>query len=297
MSWFVKFWGTRGSIPVPGPRSRKYGGNTPCVEIHASPDPALLICDGGTGLRELGLDLMRRRKGEPIRGHFLFSHTHWDHIQGFPFFIPAYQPQNEFLVYGTSPGDHRTFDLLSGQMRSEYFPVEFSELRARITPADLGGGQAVLDGFSVRCLDLRHPGCAFAFAFEREGKKVVYATDTELDLTPTDPGQPAPEPAAIRSLPGALVELARGADLLIGDGQYTDEEYLAHVGWGHSRATTLVDLAVAAGCRQLAVFHHDPMQSDRDVDRKIELCRERATRHGSKLLVFGAREGLELRIG
>jgi phosphoribosyl 1,2-cyclic phosphodiesterase len=295
MSWFVKFWGTRGSCPAPGPQSRKYGGNTSCVEIHA--ESALLICDGGTGLRELGLDLMKRKKGEPIRGHFLFSHTHWDHIQGFPFFVPAYDPRNEFLVYGTSRGDKRTFDLLSGQMRSEYFPVEFSELRARIAPADLGDGHADVEGFSVRCVEVKHPGRSFAFSLEREGKKVVYATDNELDQVLTDPEQPSLDPNARRAFPEPLVEFARGAELLIGDGQYTDEEYPTHVGWGHSRATTLVDLAVAAECRQLAVFHHDPMQSDKDVDRKIELCRERATRHGSKVVVFGAREGLELRIG
>jgi phosphoribosyl 1,2-cyclic phosphodiesterase len=295
MSWFVKFWGTRGSIPAPGQLSRRYGGNTSCVEVYS--ERGLIICDGGTGLRELGMDLVRRRKGEPIRGHFLFSHTHWDHIQGFPFFLPVYDPRNEFLVYGPTRGDRRTYDLLSGQMRSDYFPVEFSELKSRIVPTDLGDGSAEVEDFRVSAYRLQHPGAAFGYAIEKDGRKVVYATDNELDLLVEDKDQIAREPDRPRRLPPALVDFVRGADLLIGDGQYTDEEYPSRVGWGHARATTLLDLAVAGQVKQLAIFHHDPMQSDKDVDRKVEVCHQRAARQGSRLTVFGAREGLELRIG
>jgi phosphoribosyl 1,2-cyclic phosphodiesterase len=295
MSWFVKFWGTRGSIPTPGHLTRRYGGNTSCVEVRS--DQGLIICDGGTGLRELGLDLLRRNKGVPIRGHFLFSHTHWDHIQGFPFFVPVYDPRNEFRVYGPTQGDRRTYDLLSGQMRSDYFPVEFSELKSRILPADLGPGGTAVEDFQVTAHQLQHPGHAFGYAVEKDGRKVIYATDNELDLVVEDREQVPARPERLRALPRPLVDFVRGADLLIGDGQYTDEEYPSRVGWGHARATTLVDLAVAAEVKQLAIFHHDPLQSDKDVDRKVELCRERAARHGSKLTVFGAREGLELKIG
>ena len=134
MSFSIKFWGTRGSIPTPGRRTRLYGGNTSCVEINSG--DTLLILDGGTGLRELGQDLLRRNLSS-IVGHMLFSHSHWDHIQGFPFFTPAYMPGNTFCVYGHEPGDRRMFDLLSGQMRSEYFPVNLCSLiKANLPPPD-----------------------------------------------------------------------------------------------------------------------------------------------------------------
>jgi len=292
MALFVKFWGTRGSIPTPGPSTQRYGGNTACVEVRAG--DALFICDGGTGLRELGIDLIRRHEGRPIVGHMLFSHPHWDHIQGFPFFTPAYRPENTFHIYGTPAGDRRLFRLVSGQMRSDYFPVDFGDLSARIVAEDLS--DAPIGGVSVRALPQRHPGGSFAFSFESQGRKVVYATDNELDELLADRAASLRDPAAPRALPDDLVDFVRGADLLVADGQYGDEEYASKIGWGHPRATTTVDLAVAAGVKQLAITHHDPMQSDADVDAKIEACAARARRFGSDLSVFGAREGVELKI-
>jgi phosphoribosyl 1,2-cyclic phosphodiesterase len=267
MGFFVKFWGTRGSIPTPGFRTQKYGGNTACVEIRI--DDVIFICDGGSGLRELGLDLMTRGAG-PITGHMFYSHSHWDHIQGFPFFIPFYEPDNTFIIYGTSSGDQRMYELLSGQMQSDYFPVDFSEQT--------------------------HQGQSFAYAFSKNGRKVVYATDNELDLTLLNPEESLSNPQALRRAPKPFLDFIKGADLLIADGQYTDEEYPKKIGWGHSRATTTVDLAHQAQAKQLAVFHHDPLQSDADVDKKLDPCLERAERLDPELIVFGAREGVELRI-
>jgi phosphoribosyl 1,2-cyclic phosphodiesterase len=294
MAFLVRFWGTRGSIPTPGRTTNKYGGNTSCVEVRF--DKAMFICDGGTGLRELGVDLMRRGTGS-FAAHFLFSHMHWDHIQGFPFFVPAYVPHNSLLIYGASPGDRRFHNLLSGQMRSEYFPVDFSELRADIKAVDLNHADRVIDGVRVRCIEQRHPGGSYAYSLEKDGRKVVYATDNEIDLTLPNPEAVQKDLAAPRAIPAQFVEFARGADLLIVDGQYTDEEYWPkHVGWGHPRATTSVDLALAAGARQLAIYHHDPMQSDADVEAKIAACRARAGKFSDSLFVFAAREGLELRL-
>ncbi len=294
MSFLVRFWGTRGSIPTPGRATYRYGGNTSCVEIRT--DDSLFICDGGTGLRELGVDLMRRGTA-PISAHLLFSHMHWDHIQGFPFFAPAYRPQNHFHIYGTHPGDTRFHSLLSGQMRSAYFPVDFSELNAHVDATDLGpDGARLIDGVMVRCFEQKHPGLSYAYSLERNGRKVVYATDNEIDLTLADPTLPVREPNALRVIPAKFIEFCRGADLLIADGQYTDTEYLKCTGWGHARATTVVDLAVQAGVRQVAIYHHDPMQSDRDVENKIETCRLRAARFGSPLFVFAAREGIEIKV-
>lgn len=295
MPMFVKFWGTRGSIPTPGPSTARYGGNTACVEVRT--DDALFILDGGTGLRELGTDLLRRYRGEPIVAHMLFSHPHWDHIQGFPFFTPVYQRANTFHIYGTEKGDHRIFKLLSGQMRSDYFPVNFSELSASIHPAELDEGVGQIAGVEVRALSQMHPGGSYAFSLEYEGRKVVYATDHELDLLLPDRAASLRNPDLFRVVPEEIVRFVEGADLLIADGQYTDEEYLEKIGWGHPRATTVVDLAVAAHVKQLGIIHHDPMQADADVERKIAACRARAARFAPGLQVFAAREGVELKIG
>ncbi len=295
MTFYVHFWGTRGSIPTPGNSAKKYGGNTSCVEIKC--EDALFICDGGTGLRELGVELIKRAAGAPIVGHFLFSHTHWDHIQGFPFFTPVYDEQNTFYVYGTSAGDRRVHQLLSGQMSSDSFPVDFKDLKSHIVASDLGGGSKIVDGVKVTTFEQRHPGRSFAYAFEKDGHKVVFATDNEIDQTLPDPDLPQRESAVIRPVPQAFVDFCKGADLLICDGQYFDDEYPGKVGWGHPRATTCVDLALLAEVQQLAIFHHDPMHTDADVDRKILACKERAAKHSDKLVVFGAREGLELRVG
>jgi phosphoribosyl 1,2-cyclic phosphodiesterase len=291
---FVRFWGTRGSIPTPGNAAKKYGGNTSCIEIRS--DDSLFICDGGTGLRELGLDLMKRQSNA-VTGHLFFSHTHWDHIQGFPFFTPAYVPRNTFYVYGTAEGDRRTYELLSGQMRSvEYFPVDFAELKANIVASHIDEGRRLIDGVRVKFFEQEHPGRSWAYSFEKDGMKIVFATDNEIDLAMKDEQRIRADPEAPRKIPPELIEFVRGADLLVADGQYLDEEYPTRVGWGHPRASTVVDLAVQGNVKQLAVFHHDPMHSDVDVDRKIVMCKERAAKSTRDLVVFGAREGLELRI-
>lgn len=298
MSAYVRFWGTRGSIATPGAATRKVGGNTSCVEIRT--DDALFICDGGTGLRELGMDLLKRAKADGatkgITGHLLFSHTHWDHIQGFPFFVPVYDPRNTFYVYGVKAGDRRTYELLSGQMRGDYFPVDFSELKSRIVADDLWDGTREIQGVKVSCMEQQHPGKSYAFAFEKEGWKIVYATDNELDLL-LDPKPPEADLKRPRKLPQDLIDFVKGADLLIADAQYTDAEYPAKMGWGHPRATTVVDLAVAANVKQVALYHHDPMHTDVEVEQIVEECSERARRQDSPVQVFAAREGVELKIG
>jgi ribonuclease BN (tRNA processing enzyme) len=180
-------------------------------------------------------------------------------------------------------------------MSSEYFPVTFTDLNAAISPSHFENSELVVDGVRVRCLEQRHPGRSYAYSFEKGGKKIVYATDSELDLLITNQEESARDPDARRQLPAEVLRFVEGADLLIADAQYTDDEYPAKVGWGHARAGTVVDLALAANVRRLALFHHDPMQNDEAVDEKVRAGRERAVRHGGGLTVFGAREGLELK--
>lgn len=288
---FIRFWGTRGSIPTPGHKTRRYGGNTSCVEIRNGDTE--LVCDGGTGLRELGLDLVQR--GRPrLSVHLFFSHMHWDHIQGFPFFVPAYAPDSEITVY--DPGGGRVEELLHGQMRSEYFPVNFNDLGAEIRTRHFEARGARVDAFDVRCLEQAHPGRSFGYAFELGGKKIVYATDSELDRLLANRDESERDPEELRRLPAELVAFVAGADLLIADGQYTDAEYPKKVGWGHARANTVADLAHQAGVKQCAIFHHDPLHSDELVDQKIAVAKLRLEARGSSTLLFGAREGLELKL-
>lgn len=289
---FVRFWGTRGSIPTPGHKTRRYGGNTSCVELKSG--EIEIVCDGGTGLRELGLDLVAR--GRPkLSAHLFFSHMHWDHIQGFPFFVPAYAPDSEIVVYDVGVGKG-VEELLHGQMRSEYFPVSFNDLGAEIRTRHFENGAVRVGDFDVRSFEQAHPGKSFGYVFELGGKKVVYATDSELDLLLANRDESLERLDAPRRLPPALVELVRGADLLIADGQYTDAEYPKKSGWGHARANTVADLAHQAGVKQCAVFHHDPLHTDELVERKIADARARLDAFGSNTQLFGAREGLELKL-
>ncbi len=289
---FVRFWGVRGSIPTPGPRTRRYGGNTTCVEVRV--DDTLLVFDAGTGLRELGVQLMRAASKE-LTVHLFLSHPHWDHIQGFPFFGPAYAKNTTLYVYGPK-GDDKNYQLLSGQMSNAYFPVRFSDLGAKIVSRSFAGASVKIDNVKVTSFGQKHPGGSMGFRVDHEDKSVVFATDSELDQLLIDPGIVERDASALRELPDDLVQAVQNADLLVADAQYTDAEYAQKVGWGHPRATTVVDLAAQAGVRRLALTHHDPMHSDRDVDMLVLECAERAEEHGVELEVFAAREGVTLKV-
>lgn len=242
----VRFWGVRGSIAAPGPSTVEVGGNTPCVEIECGEDR--LILDAGTGLRGLGQRMLSR--GER-RATLLLSHLHWDHIQGLPFFVPAYIPGHELDLIG-APGLATALD---AQMKPPCFPVGLDAMKADLTFRDIVPGQTLSVGsLTVRAAGLNHPGGVLGFRVEHGGRAIVYATDTEHYACP-DPH---------------LVDLARDADLLIYDAMYTDEEYDGRVGptkvgWGHSTWRAGVDVANAAGVGQLVLFHHDPTRSDEGV--------------------------------
>ncbi len=242
----VRFWGTRGSLPSPGARTSRYGGNTSCVEIRAGGH--LLVFDAGSGIRELGNVLAPQM---PITGHVFFTHYHWDHIMGFPFFGPLFVPGNELHLYGESKDGRDVGEILSGQMLAPYFPVTMQEeARCDVRVHSLTPGEVVeLDGVTVKVCRLNHPGDAIGYRVDHAGRAVVYATDIEHDPE-TD---------------GALIELARGADALIYDSTYTDAEYAGHIGWGHSTWRAGVDIAKAAEVGQFIIFHHLPERTDPEV--------------------------------
>jgi phosphoribosyl 1,2-cyclic phosphodiesterase len=292
MAAFVKFWGTRGSIPTPASWTRVYGGNTSCVEARF--DDTIFICDAGSGIRELGKDLLARQP-QPNRLHLMISHTHWDHIQGFPYFAPAYLKTMLIQVYGQNAGDPSAYRVLSGQMSSDYFPVSFKDLGASIVADHLNGGRKNIEGVDVRSFALNHPGGCFGFCFEKDGRKIVYATDNELEIQAGDLFPDLENSGPLRRFPAELVRVAQEADLMILDAQYDEAGYAAKRKWGHSCCFSATDLAVRANAKNLALFHHDPECVDAAVDQKVEACRRRAARHGSDLKVFAAREGVELK--
>ena len=255
----------------------------------------MFILDGGSGLRPLGASLLERGQGA-VNAHMLFSHSHWDHIQGFPFFIPAYNPNTTLRVYGTKEGDQDIYDLLSGQMQDKYFPVQFSDLGAKILPDHLNGGKRQIGEVIVDYFDTCHPGGSLAYSLSHGSNKVIYSTDNELDLLLINKEETLRSPDCFRRVPREMIEFMNNADLLIADGQYTEEEYKTKVNWGHPRATTLVDMAFEANIKALAITHHDPMQSDEAVDKKVAECRRRAEQIGYTGSIFAAREGVTLKI-
>jgi len=274
----TKFWGVRGSIPAPGTATAGIGGNTSCVEMRCG--SARLIFDAGTGIRLLGRELASE---SPCVLHLFFSHVHWDHIQGFPFFAPAFIPGTTIHLHGPRNYLGTIETVLGGQMEFPTCPVVLDELAADLVFHDVTAGDEIeiSPGLKVRSAAGHHPGGVLAYRVDYEGSSVVYATDTEYGPDDLDP---------------TFVELCRGADLLIYDTMYTPEEYdgradgRSRAGWGHSTWEGGVALAKAAGVKRYALFHHDPDQDDAAVERKLQRTKELFP---NCLL---AREGLELEI-
>ena len=271
----VRFWGVRGSIPTPERGCLGVGGNTSCVEVRAA-DGSILVLDAGTGARPLGYALAAEAGGEALKVHMLFSHFHWDHLQGLPFFAPLYAPGSEVCFYAVMGADERLDGLLQGQMQAPYFPVPFGDVAAATDAVALCAGEPVEIGpFTVRPFPVNHPQGAHGFRIEADGASFVYATDYEHGVAAFDAG---------------LRDVARGADLLVSDAQYTPDEYALRRGWGHTTWHEAARLAEDAGVGRLVLFHHDPSHDDDALDR---ICEEART-------VFArtdvAREGLVIEI-
>ena len=289
----IQFWGTRGSLARPGPATLRYGGNTSCVEANG-PDGTLIVLDCGTGAYDLGQRLVASRPG-PIRGHLLISHTHWDHIQGFPFFAPLFAPDNEWDVYAPSGRGQRLEETLAGQMEYAYFPVTLGQLGATIRYHDLGEGAFELGAVHVTARYLNHPGIALAYRLEADGAAFVYATDHEPHSPYPRLGDSAEDEVHLEDR--RHIEFLAGAQLVIHDSQYTLEEYRQRMTWGHSPVERVVDFALAARAERLALFHHDPLRTDDALDRLVDLARARAADAGSSLDVSAAFEGQVIELG
>jgi phosphoribosyl 1,2-cyclic phosphodiesterase len=288
----VQFWGTRGSIATPGPATAKYGGNTSCVEIRVADQ--LLICDAGTGARALGVELSERMEGRPINAHLLISHTHWDHIQGIPFFMPAYEKGNKITIVGPSGIDRTLERVIRGQMDPHYFPVEMDNMAA-----ELKFREAVERSFSVGDVVvkrhyLHHPAPSVAYRIEYGGHSVVYATDHEFYRRMYEARGDSAEMLAEADRHDAEFEkFIEGTDLYIADAQYTLDEYGSKIGWGHSTVEDVATVAARSGVARLVLYHHDPMRSDPEVEWVAEMAR---TVIGKPIPVTAAREGATLSV-
>lgn len=246
----VRFWGVRGSIPTADKGCAGVGGNTSCVEVRAG--DAVLVLDAGTGARALGVALAAEAAGRPVETNVLFTHFHWDHLQGLPFFAPLYVPGNRVRFHAVTERD-RLRALLGGQMGEPYFPVPFETVGAETTTEELADDVTVQIGpFTVTPFALHHPQGASGYRIEAGGTAVVYATDYEHGDAALD---------------AALRRAAAGADLLISDAQYTPDEYAIRRGWGHTTYVEAARVAADAGVARLALFHHDPSHDDEAMAR------------------------------
>lgn len=266
----VRVWGCRGSLPAPGPSTVRYGGNTSCVEVRLD-DGGLIIVDAGTGIRALGCAL------GPCEATLLVSHYHWDHIQGLPFFAPAFDPHNLITLHGPIADGAGPQQLLGMQMSPPYFPAAPSQMCGIRSWLPVSDQPIAVGNATIRAVRLSHPGVTFGYRIQDDNVSVMYMSDNE-------PALASPE------LMARMVELASGADLLIHDCQYTEAEYAHRRGWGHATPGQVADFARHTRVHRLMLFHHDPGHSDAQVEDMAEEVRDLI---GEIDVVIGA-EGCEL---
>jgi len=283
----MRFWGTRGSIATPGPATVRYGGNTSCVEVRSARG-TLIVLDCGTGARPLGLRLVADAAGGAVSGSLLLGHTHWDHIQGLPFFAPLFRACH-WDVYGPRGMNESLHQVLAGQMRYPYFPVSLDQAGAGLAYHELVEGTFDIDDVVIRAQYLNHPALTLGYRLECDGAAVCYIADHE----PFDPAHGAGGDLGASRAESRHVEFLSDADVVIHDAQYTAAEYADRVGWGHSTVEYAVDVGRAAGASTTVLFHHDPTHDDDAVDRLVAMARQRA---GGTMEVLAAVEGAELEV-
>ena len=295
----MKFWGVRGSIPTPGPGTVRYGGNTTCVEIRAGGE--IIILDGGTGLRPLGRELLAEFKDQPLNVTLLLSHTHWDHIQGLPFFTPIYQPRCRLRILGFEGARRGLVNVLTGQMESPYFPVPFGELPGNIEVDELKDLDFPVGNLKVSAWFANHPGICVGYRIETQEGSIVFFPDNEPHCSYDEKGDvhSTRKDASLEyahSQEAKMTEFIRGADVLILDAQYDRAEYEKHLGWGHGCVDDVVTLALRADVKQLFLFHHDPDHDDAKIDQMLAHARQIVANAKSPMLVEAAEEGRVLEL-
>lgn len=277
----LTYWGNRGTLPVPGQGSLRYGGNTSCVTLQLNSEP-LIVFDAGTGIKNLSNHLVASG-AKRLTAKIFISHPHWDHINALPFFVPLYTQGNEIEILGPSQGDSSTRAIISTQMDDVYFPVTIREFSARVFFHDLREESLAVGDIQIDTLLLKHPGNCLGYRASFNGKTVCYITDNEL--------YPIDSPNYDAVFEERLVRFIYGADILIIDATYLDEEYPAKIGWGHSCTSEVVRIANQARVKSLHLFHHDPDQDDNAIDRKLAQARSGLERLGSSVKCLCPAEG------
>lgn len=299
----VKFWGVRGSYPAPGLKTNRYGGNTCCVQV-CPQDGTTLILDAGTGIRRLSKDLGQSNFGQG-KGicNLLISHTHWDHIQGLPFFAPLYVKGNEIVIYARQR-EVNLRTIFCSQTQEPYFPVSLDDVAANVSYRELvEGSQFEVGCAKVSCARLNHPYISIGYRIEDESGSLAYISDTApfdhivlgYDYIASRPDlEKSPKPsdnAILEAMRLGVLDLCRNADLVIYDTMFEMDEYLAYPHWGHSSPSYAVEIAQEAGAACLALFHHHPLRTDDQIDEILK-----TTQNNANISVIAATEGMELDI-
>ncbi len=269
----------RGSIPTPGPTTVRYGGNTSCVEVRGGGE--IILFDAGTGLRALGRSLLSEFKDQPLNLTLLLTNTHWDHIQGLPFFGPIYNSRCRLRILGCEGTRKGLVNALTGQMESTYFPVPFNKLPSNIEIEELKDFNFNIGSVRVRAMRANHPGLCVGYRLLSSGRLIAFFPDAE----PRTGGKDR-----------EMIDFLHDVDLLILESQYEAREYQEHLGWGHGCVDDSVTLAMQAGVKQLSLFHHDPDHDDKRIDKMVQHARRLVAKQRGKLHVDAAREGVTLEL-
>ncbi len=275
----IRCWGARGSIPVSGPEYLRYGGETTCLEIRTAKDEIIII-DAGTGIRRLGNRLLSEKRQ---RFHMIFTHAHWDHILGLPFFNPIYSRKTRVRIFDCPFAQDSVKSMVSRVMAAPNFPVDFADIQAQIAWENTCDDIFQIDSITVEPIPLSHPNEGRGYKFSEGDKKFVFLTDNELAFR---------HPGGLAFLD--YVKFVRGADLLIHDAEYTRKEYLTKKAWGHSRYLDALRLALRAGVKRLGLFHHNQERTDEGIDRIVDECRRLIKNENSALDCFAVAEGMEI---
>jgi phosphoribosyl 1,2-cyclic phosphodiesterase len=296
----IKFWGVRGSIPIPGRSTVRYGGNTSCVEVRA--DGEIIVLDAGSGIRLLGLALDKEFGSRSMKLTLLITHTHWDHIQGLPFFSPVYNQKNLIRVLGYEGARAGLATILASQMETPFFPVSLRELPGHLAIEELREMEFQIGKVQVRSKFANHPGICVGYRLFTSSGSIAFFPDNEpyeqlkLQLASRD-GISEHEARDFAAAERAkMVDFLQDCNVAILDSQYADDEYAKHIGWGHSSLSSVVALALDADVHKLLLFHHDPSHDDQVLDKMAECARALVRKSGKSLEVGPAREGAEISI-